>query len=147
MDIVEKIKFLLKEKGYSLRFFAKKIDYSTTAIYNIFNGRTSMSVELLEKISKALDVHISYFYEKNTDVSKHLNASSSNKNNVLNDINDLEKIKMELFKLQAENEKLKMELDFYKHAVEMKDILICQMLELNKIKEDNSCHEKTKKSA
>ena len=59
------IKKKLIEKSMTIMEFAKKINRDRTTVYNIF-GRKSIDVELLIKISKALDydfIHEIYFLE------------------------------------------------------------------------------------
>ena len=50
MDNIEKLKHLMKKKGITTKYLAGKIDYTTQNIYNIFNNRTVLTVEMLEKI-------------------------------------------------------------------------------------------------
>ena len=51
----ELIRKLRKEKGFSLRGLAEKIDVSFVNISHIENGRIEMSNKTLKQIAKALD--------------------------------------------------------------------------------------------
>ena len=66
MDIKEKIgqriRYLRKELNLSQEALALKSDVDRTYITDVENGRRNISIEILEKVIKALEVSISDFF-------------------------------------------------------------------------------------
>jgi len=60
---INKISDLLKEKRISKRELSKNIDKNENTIQNYLSGKTKIEVEILEKISKFLEVPIFYFFD------------------------------------------------------------------------------------
>jgi transcriptional regulator with XRE-family HTH domain len=63
MSIEHKIRLLLDKKNMRITELAKKLDRSRQNIYDIFNNKQRVSMELLEQIAAVLDVSPSYFLE------------------------------------------------------------------------------------
>lgn len=63
MDKLLKIKTLLTEKKLTQQDFANKIGVSKPTVINIFNGRSKIDIDLIEKIAEVLSVPVSYFFE------------------------------------------------------------------------------------
>ncbi|WP_353120995.1 helix-turn-helix domain-containing protein [Dysgonomonas capnocytophagoides] len=61
-----RIKDLLKEKGMTNIAIAEKVGITRPNMSNIVNGKTKPSLDTLEKIADALNVHISELFEKHT---------------------------------------------------------------------------------
>lgn len=62
INLGKRIQKLRKSLGYSQEKFAEMVGISRTHIGHIEQGRKSPSLELLEKISRALKVKISYLF-------------------------------------------------------------------------------------
>ncbi|OFY82721.1 MAG: hypothetical protein A2V46_00410 [Bacteroidetes bacterium RBG_19FT_COMBO_42_7] len=67
MKIGEKIKQMADSKAVSAQELAKRIERSRQAIYDIYNDRVSVSVDLLKDIAKALKVPVTDFLIDNPD--------------------------------------------------------------------------------
>lgn len=141
LDSVGKIKYLIKKRGITISNLAEKLECSRTVIYNIFYYRTSITIEILEKIAKILDVDASTLLDSNEKSNIEIKHSG------LDDFFNIEEMQKRIDTLIEKNEKLINELEFFKQTVEMKDLMISQLIEINKIKENNSSDEKAKKSA
>ena len=61
-----RIKSILKEKGMTNIAIADKVGITRPNMSNILNGKTKPSLETLDKIADALNVHISELFEKET---------------------------------------------------------------------------------
>lgn len=61
-----RIKDLLKEKGMTNIAIAEKVGITRPNMSNIVNGKTKPSLDTLEKIADALNIHISELFEKGT---------------------------------------------------------------------------------
>ncbi len=75
MGLGKKIKKCRKDKGYSLRQLATKVDLSASFLSQIEQAKASPSIENLKKIANELDVRVSSLIEdeddkKGTDVVK-----------------------------------------------------------------------------
>jgi len=73
MALGEKIKKCRKDKGYSLRLLASKVNLSASFLSQIEQSKASPSIENLKKIANELDVRVSSLIEeddekKDTDV-------------------------------------------------------------------------------
>lgn len=67
MKIGEKIKQIATTKSISAQKLGELVDRSRQGIYDIYNDRVSVSVDLLYKISEALNEPISNFLIENPD--------------------------------------------------------------------------------
>ena len=74
----ENLKFYRKGKHLSQEQLSEKVDISVKHLSVIERGLTFVSADLLEKLSKYLEIPVYFFFRKETDV----NTSSS----LLNDI-------------------------------------------------------------
>ena len=63
--ILSNISKIRQEKGYSLRQLEYKTGISKSTIYRLENNQTKLYLELLEKISIALNCKIEDLYTKN----------------------------------------------------------------------------------
>lgn len=122
-SVTLKIKQLLKEKNISIIDFALKLGRTRQNIYDILNEKQKINIETIKQISEILNVSVAYFFDENIE----------NHNNV-----DSESLKKENNILKEEIESLKREVNFLKHTLDIKDLLINQMLELNKIQRQES---------
>lgn len=68
--IGEKIKALIKEKGISKAEVLKKSKISRVGLDNIIKGKTSPTIQMLEKIAFALDKPLSYFFDSSKNQHK-----------------------------------------------------------------------------
>lgn len=68
-EIERKIKSLLKEKNLTLKEFCSKIEMSDAGLYKIFK-RNSIETNLLFKICEVLEVHISYFFDGQNNLTE-----------------------------------------------------------------------------
>lgn len=62
MDIGEKLKKIRIEKGLSLRELGRRINISYSYLSRIENGKQKPHLDLLESLSKTMNVHISDFF-------------------------------------------------------------------------------------
>ena len=60
MNIGTNIKNTIKENGYNIAEFCRKIQVSRQALYAILNGNTLPAIDTLINIAKALDVSLDY---------------------------------------------------------------------------------------
>lgn len=67
MHIGERIKAIAKSKGVSVKDLAKRIDRTTQTVYDIYNNRVNLNVDLLEKIAKGLDEPVFTFFVKDPE--------------------------------------------------------------------------------
>lgn len=76
--IGDKIREVLEAKGMKQADLARSTGISTGLISSIINNqRTSVMVDTLQKITKALDVPSSYFFEDETDVKPDILSALS----------------------------------------------------------------------
>lgn len=61
--IVSNISKIRQEKGYSIRQLAYKTGISKSTIFRLENNQTKLYLELLEKISKALDCNLKDLFD------------------------------------------------------------------------------------
>ena len=62
LKIGQRIKELRKELGLSQESLAYKAEVDRTYVTDVENGRRNVSVEILERLIKALDVSITEFF-------------------------------------------------------------------------------------
>lgn len=115
MDIQLKIKELLSEKKISITEFSEKLDVSRNTVYNFFNKKYPIDVELLQKISDILEVPITIFFESNAESSPsflkaELEKVKENLSTLIKSHNDL----------QAENDRLLQNNSLYTMLLESK---------------------------
>jgi len=67
MEIGKKIKKIASSKDISVKELAKRIGKTTQAIYDLYNERVSISINMLEKIAIALDEPIFNFFIQSPD--------------------------------------------------------------------------------
>ncbi|UYP01192.1 XRE family transcriptional regulator [Oceanotoga sp. DSM 15011] len=67
-DIGNKVKKLRSKKNMTLKELSEKTDLSTGFLSQFERGLTTIAIDSLEKISKVLDVKLSYFFQE--DISK-----------------------------------------------------------------------------
>ena len=67
MNINQKIKQIARLKNLSAKGLGEKIGRSSQAIYDIYSGRVSVNVKLLEKIAEALDEPVFKFFIESPD--------------------------------------------------------------------------------
>lgn len=89
------IQRLVKEKGFTVTDFAKKINYSRRNVYEIFEKNT-IDTGLLIKIGKLLNDNLFLHYISEADILKYKNANTTKEE--LEDI--LINLKMEVKKLK-----------------------------------------------
>lgn len=70
--IGSKIKELRVSKGYTLKDISKKTDLTVSFLSQLERSKTSVTLQSLSKISKALGVNQSYFFGPDEEVTKHI---------------------------------------------------------------------------
>ncbi|MFA6924416.1 MAG: helix-turn-helix domain-containing protein [Bacteroidales bacterium] len=66
MHIGLKIKELAESKKVSAKELGDKIGRTRQAVYDIYSGKVSVNIDLLEKIAKALDINIVLFLKEHS---------------------------------------------------------------------------------
>jgi transcriptional regulator with XRE-family HTH domain len=107
----KKVINLLDDKKFTKKFLAEEMGIARNTLNDYLDGRTSITMDALEKLSKAFDVEPSYFFEEDGT-----EPGSSSKTAGLNEkvIKLEEKIKAretELMELYRENRDLRIKLD------------------------------------
>ncbi|MEG0962146.1 MAG: helix-turn-helix transcriptional regulator [Lachnospiraceae bacterium] len=67
MNVVERIEFLCKEKGYSYYRLAKNSDLAYSSVSNMLHKNTTPSISTLEKICSGLDITLAQFFSENME--------------------------------------------------------------------------------
>ena len=67
MEIGKKIKKIASSKDISVKELAKRIGKTTQAVYDLYNERVSISINMLEKIALALNEPIVNFLIESQD--------------------------------------------------------------------------------
>ena len=67
MNIGKRIQEIAKSKGVTAKKLGKMVGRTPQAIYDIYSGRVSINVKLLEKVAKALDEPIFNFLIESPD--------------------------------------------------------------------------------
>ncbi len=121
MDIGQKIKLLLQQRGVDRIVFAQKIGKTESNIFNIFNRKT-IDTGLLQKISDVLEVPITYFFtDDNVNINEINNNTISNldivqgKHNQVGAASNDEEKKL----LVAENNHLKKQIELLEEMIEL----------------------------
>lgn len=65
--IMFRIKELIKEKGHTQLEFAELMDTTQPNLSGIINNKVTPSIEMLQRIADALEVHISDLFERPDD--------------------------------------------------------------------------------
>lgn len=60
VSIGQRIRYLREKNNYSREFFAEKIQISSKFLYEIENGKKGFSVEILLRITRALNISCDY---------------------------------------------------------------------------------------
>lgn len=111
MDILHKIKILLKEKKINYEEFAKKINVSKPTVVNYFAGRSKIDIDTIQKIAEVLEVDISYFFgneNKPTNLEQYKNSEPYklvkylNTNKLLNKIDLYDSLKESTIEMNIE---------------------------------------------
>jgi transcriptional regulator with XRE-family HTH domain len=68
-DIFNKIKFLRKEQGMTLKELSSKTELSVSFLSQIERGETSLAITSLKKIADALGESMVYFFEDHNDLN------------------------------------------------------------------------------
>lgn len=63
-DMELRIKEILKEKGIAIKELAIMIELATPNLSNLINGKSKPSIDVFERIAKALNVPISDLFEQ-----------------------------------------------------------------------------------
>lgn len=63
LKIGQRIKYLRKELGLSQESLAYEAEVDRTYVTDVENGRRNVSIEILEKLVKALNVSIAEFFD------------------------------------------------------------------------------------
>jgi len=74
MNMPEKIRLYIKNRGMTLTFVANKAGIDRKKFYRLINGKQDMSLDNYEKICSALDVKQSFFYNHDFLDSKNISA-------------------------------------------------------------------------
>lgn len=72
MDISDRIRFLIKERGFTQKQFAEKVGLSQSFISALSSNRKSPNLETLELICNALDISLSDFFRPFDSFSTNL---------------------------------------------------------------------------
>ena len=132
MDKVLKIKGLLAEKKFTQQEFCDKIGISKPTLLNIFNNRSKVDIDMIERIAKVLEVPIGYFFsEDKFGIIQNGTINLNGKNHGSINISDA---KHEISILENENEKLKEIISGMKRELELKDQIIELMKESKNLK-------------
>lgn len=59
-----RIKELIKEKGFTISQVAEIVETTQPHLSNLINNKATPSVEMLQRIAEALNVHISELFEQ-----------------------------------------------------------------------------------
>lgn len=102
MDIGNKIRKLRKNNNFTLKELSERSGLSVSFISDIENGRRIPRLENLDKLSKALNVDISYLIDR-----KNNKNSKDNKDGVDDDIRRIERARN---KMTAKDKKKMMEI-------------------------------------
>lgn len=84
--ILENIKKIRKEKGFTQEQMADELKISRVTYYNIENGKQELSIQKLEKIIEFLNINILDLIQSEFDNKKDLLASIIDVKNKLDDI-------------------------------------------------------------
>lgn len=68
-EIIEKINDYFKASNLTKKEFGKQVGVSEVTIHNILNGKQSIKVEVLEKISEVLGIKTSYFFLNDKEIT------------------------------------------------------------------------------
>lgn len=66
MDTLERIKFLLHERGWSVYRLAQASDINPSTLSNLFARNNVPTIPTLERICEALDITLSEFFAENS---------------------------------------------------------------------------------
>lgn len=70
-NIHEKIRLLRKKRGYTLKDMSEKTELSIGFLSQVERGSSSLAITSLKKIADALEVEMTYFFQKN-DFAKYI---------------------------------------------------------------------------
>ena len=96
MDVIERVKSLTKERGWSKYRLAKEADLAQTTIANIFNRGSVPSVATIEILCEAYGISLSEFFAEEQDqvsltseqarLLTYWNALSPNQQQIVTDL-------------------------------------------------------------
>lgn len=66
--MLERLRDILKERGLTLKAFSEMSGISQPNLSNYINGNISPTLDTLDKIAKALDLHIQDLFPKDKEV-------------------------------------------------------------------------------
>jgi len=121
-DKILRIKELLKLKGLTYEQFAEMIGKSKPTVVNYFKGASKIDIYTIEKIAKALDVPVGYFFGE----TNGKNQAVTNNGIVAASSVEVKQIMNHSHELEIENEKLKAELEGCRKLLEEKDKLLAE---------------------
>ena len=97
VDILEKIKNLIKDKGWTLYKLSEKSGVNLSTLANMFSRKTLPSITTLNQLCEAFNITLSEFFNEETNVSndelyvvaKYRELSTTNKTIVKDLINSM----------------------------------------------------------
>lgn len=101
MDILEKIKHITKDKGWTIYKLAEMSGISQSTLSNMFTRKTLPSISTLTQLCEAFNITLSEFFDENNNcsneevfmLSKYRELSTSNKKILMDLINSMLKNK------------------------------------------------------
>lgn len=70
----DKIKIELEKRKITIKDFCRKIDITEQGFYHMIRNE-SMKVDVLERMSKALNVPVSFWFEEGNNISKEISLN------------------------------------------------------------------------
>ncbi len=77
MEVYKKIRNLRKQINYSQQMFADRIDVSRSVLSQIEINKLKPSIDIIAKIAKEFNIHISYFFEAEKEPYTDLSSSNT----------------------------------------------------------------------
>ncbi len=110
----EKLKTAIKSAGYNQEEFAKAVKTNRAVVSKWINGQTP-STNSLKKISKVLNIPISYFLSENKSADVSSAADINSKVDLIMEKNKTMDEKMKRY--EAENNLLKKEIEIFRNEI------------------------------
>jgi transcriptional regulator with XRE-family HTH domain len=116
MDLIKKIKLAMLDANLNQTGLAKKMGITKNAVNSWFRGKRNPTSTTLNKMAKATNKPLSYFfedYDSDTIVNTGKNSVVGKNQSVVNReaLNNIELMKKEVELMKKENENLKLKLD------------------------------------